>query len=58
MIKTCPYCREEWDTEETPGFQKRWCCRDCFLGDLDRHLEEQWEERVLRGKLNEDEHDR
>lgn len=52
MIKTCPYCREEFDTEEH-SFKKSWCCQDCFLADLDMHLEKQWEERKER-KLSED----
>ena len=46
----CQYCREEFDELY---FRGRWCSRDCYLGDLDRHLEAKWE-ADMEGRLMED----
>ena len=45
MLMKCasPICREEFDTWEHTPFKGRWCCRDCYLSDLDQHLELKWE---------------
>jgi len=48
MIKKCasPICDNEYDTWDHLFFKGRWCCRDCYLSDLDQHLEAKWEARI------------
>ena len=55
MIKICasPICRFEFDTWDITPFKGRWCSRDCYLSDLDQHLERKWEAE-MEGRLMED----
>ena len=59
MKITCasPICKREFDTWERCAFKVRWCSRDCYMSDLDEHLEAKWEgerdERLIRD-MNED----
>jgi hypothetical protein len=43
MIKTCPACKEEFDTADVFPWHGKWCCETCYLSDLDQYLERKWE---------------
>jgi hypothetical protein len=51
MMMKCdsPICKREFDTWEHCAFKWRWCSQDCYLSDLDEHLEAKWEaDREIR----------
>jgi hypothetical protein len=55
MLMKCasPICRRDFDTWEHTPFKVRWCSRDCYLSDLDQHLEAKWEAE-MEGRMIED----
>jgi len=53
MTKTCPACKEDFDTWDVLPWHGKWCCETCYLSDLDQHLEAKWEAE-MEGRLMED----
>ena len=48
MLMKCasPICFVHFDTWEQTPFKGKWCSQDCYLSDLDQHLESKWEAQI------------